>query len=212
MIKKIILAIALSSTAVVFAQEESTSETANVAVSNDTTQRETDGFVKDDLYIFMHAGPSSNYRIIGSINAGSQINVLEANEETGYIKIKDEKAREGWIDRRFYSTDLSIQLQYDALSKELESTRAELNEIAEANAPLQQQMDELSGRNDQLTQQVKTLTTNNKTLKQQADKKGKEEANQQMLYGAGIALGGLILGLILPHLIPRKRRGEDQWM
>ncbi len=32
------------------------------------------------------------------------------------------------------------------------------------------------------------------------------------MYGGGVAGAGLILGLILPHIIPRRRKRNDRWM
>ncbi len=36
-----------------------------------------DRYISDDLFTFMHSGPNNTYRIMGSVNAGSKVQLLQ---------------------------------------------------------------------------------------------------------------------------------------
>ena len=36
-----------------------------------------DRYISDDLFTFMHSGPNNTYRIIGSVNAGSKVQLIK---------------------------------------------------------------------------------------------------------------------------------------
>lgn len=39
-----------------------------------------DRYISDDLFTFMHSGPNNTYRIIGSVNAGSKVQLIKTTE------------------------------------------------------------------------------------------------------------------------------------
>ena len=38
------------------------------------------GYISDELFIYMHAGPGTNYRILGTVIAGSDVKITGAVE------------------------------------------------------------------------------------------------------------------------------------
>ena len=74
--------------------------------------------------------------------------------------------------------------------------------------------------------EVRQLKAENEKLKNELIKAGKKldiaEVNlddrrrelilQWFMYGGGVAGAGLILGLLLPHIIPRRKKRNDGWM
>ena len=52
-------------------------------------QSTTQGYISDELSIYMHAGSGTNYRILGTINAGAQIK-LTGQSQNDYSQIIDE--------------------------------------------------------------------------------------------------------------------------
>ena len=45
----------------------------------------------------------------------------------------------------------------------------------------------------------------------QLDDKQRDIILQWFMYGGGVAGAGLLLGLLLPHMIPRRKK-KDRWM
>lgn len=56
-----------------------------------TTQAEETLYVSDELPTFIHRGPGTDYRIIGSLKSGDQVQLLSTDQETGYAQIRDYK-------------------------------------------------------------------------------------------------------------------------
>ena len=69
-----------------------------------------DRYISDDLFTFMHSGPNNTYRIMGSVNAGSKVQLLQANKDTGYTQIRDSRGRTGWVQSKFVTNQESIKV------------------------------------------------------------------------------------------------------
>ncbi|HCO43674.1 MAG TPA: TIGR04211 family SH3 domain-containing protein [Gammaproteobacteria bacterium] len=65
---------------------------------------------------------------------------------------------------------------------------------------------ELVGQNAQLQQHVQALQTQVDGLRDEAGQLRREERRRWFLTGAGVLAGGVVLGLVLPLLRPRRRR------
>lgn len=46
-------------------------------------------YIADKLYTYIHSGPSNQFRIIGSINAGDKVQLIASNKENGFSQIED---------------------------------------------------------------------------------------------------------------------------
>ncbi len=82
-----------------------------------------DRYIADKLFTYMHSGPSNQYRILGSIDAGEKVKLIEVNKESGYSHIADERGRTGWVESRFITREVSNTLRLPALEKELEEVK-----------------------------------------------------------------------------------------
>lgn len=115
--------------------------------------------------------------------------------------------------------------------------KTRIPELEAENQKLRQQLDNIDSTwntrtadmqqkvadNDNIVSQLKA---ENEKLKNELIKSGKKleiaEVNlddrrrelilQWFMYGGGVAGVGLILGLILPHIIPRRKKRNDGWM
>ncbi|MCQ8878917.1 TIGR04211 family SH3 domain-containing protein [Pseudoalteromonas shioyasakiensis] len=198
MLKHSLFALLLS--AVAFASH---AEEANSASDDNTA------YIVDNLYTFMHSGSSKNYRIIGSVDAGTKLTQLSA-QENGFIKVIDDKEREGWVEAKFVSKTAGIHQQYRTLSEEMSSMQQQLRQAQIDLPQLQEQNQMLTDQNSVLSEeiaQLKNTLTSERTQKQQA---GAKEKRQLLTYGGAIAFIGLFLGIILTIVLSRRKR-YDGW-
>lgn len=170
----------------------------------------TDGYISDELFIYMHSGAGNNYRIVGSINAGTQVK-LTGEQRNGYTEIIDDKERAAWVEDKFVSEKPGLRFVVAELN-------GQLAENADIESTLKSQLDEqqvrltdAESKNVELTNQITALesqlsTTQAKLSSQDLDIK------KEWFFNGAIVMGiGLILGLLLPRLASRRKSSMDSW-
>ena len=179
---------------------------AEEAQAANSTDAKT-AYIIDNLYTFMRSGASTDYRLLGSVDAGTKLTLLSA-EENGFIKIKDDKDREGWIETKFVTQTAGLHQQYQTLSNEIGTMQEKLR-LAQIELPqLQEQNQTLTDQNQQLSEQItklKSILEQERTQKEAASSK---EKRQLLTYGGAIAFLGLFFGIILTIVLSRRKRYE----
>ena len=88
------------------------------AIFSVQAQESSQAFISDDLSIFMHAGPGTNYRILGTINAGAQIQTTGKSDK-GYSEIVDEKNRITWVESKYLTSQPGLRFVVAELNNKL---------------------------------------------------------------------------------------------
>ncbi len=179
-------------------------------------------FVADKLFTYIHAGPNNTYRIIGSVNAGEEIQLVDRNASTGYSQIVDNRGRKGWIESKFVSSSESIAVRLPRIEEELATVKQELNKAR--NSADQEQaglISSLEARNDQIAEMEKNYAeisdklakaqTQVRQLTAKLDTQKEDLLLKYFMYGGGVAGIGLLFGLVLPHVIPRRKKSPNGW-
>ncbi|NEN67507.1 TIGR04211 family SH3 domain-containing protein, partial [Escherichia coli] len=66
-------------------------------------------YVADKLNTWVRRGPGDNYRLVGTINAGEEVSVLQTNDSTSYAQIRDANGRTAWIPLKELSNEPSLR-------------------------------------------------------------------------------------------------------
>ncbi|MBE2897874.1 SH3 domain-containing protein [Pasteurellaceae bacterium TAE3-ERU1] len=175
-------------------------------------------YVTDDLSTYLRKGAGDEYRISGSIKAGEKVNVL--NQKDKYSLIRDSRNREGWILTNELSAEPSAKIQVPALKNQIQELSLKLNKIDEEwqqrvsemqrrTRQAETQSSQLLEQNSQLKRQLVTVQNKNKEYEALLSAEKQEIIIRWFLYGGSVMLVGLLLGLIIPRLFPRRRR--DGW-
>jgi SH3 domain protein len=193
-------------------------------------------YVTDATKFAVRSGKSNQYKILRMVPSGTAVTVLEKTDDgytrvrtpqgtEGWILSRYLDAVPSARDRLE-----SLQSGYDELKAqtvllkeqlgELETTRKDLQErnrdLQQQNVSLQQELEkvtqaaarpmEIAKQNEYLQQQlneeretVQQLRSENQLLKQETKRKW-------FLVGAGVTLGSLFLGLIIPKIPWRRKR------
>lgn len=168
-------------------------------------------YISDDLYTFIHAGPGRNYRILGSVGAGTRVVQLQVDTEANFVEIIDDKQRTGWVDATFITNSRSIRDMVPELREDLAEANQLVQSQQSSNDLLNQQIADLSSQNTSLQQQLNKVEAENQKLSLELQSQDQSAQMEWFTRGGIIALGGLILGVIIAYL-PKKRRRNDQWM
>ena len=46
-------------------------------------------YVSDELNTWVRSGPGDNYRLVGTVNAGEEVTLLQTNADTNYGQVRD---------------------------------------------------------------------------------------------------------------------------
>ncbi|MFQ3338333.1 MAG: SH3 domain protein [Colwellia sp.] len=168
------------------------------------------GYISDKLFIYMHAGPGTNYRILGTIIAGSEVKITGV-EDNGYSEVIDEKNRVTWIESKYVSTKAGLRFVVAKLNEKIANS-------SDFTSQLDGEVNELKSKVNLLTNDKKKLSTKLKkmteTLAKTQSKIKDQDTNikKQWFFTGALVLGiGLILGLILPRFFSRRRSAMDSW-
>nr|WP_254877621.1 TIGR04211 family SH3 domain-containing protein [Salinivibrio sp. EAGSL] len=181
-----------------------------------------ENYISDELFTYMHSGPGTQYRIIGSVDAGDKITVLKRDQNAGYSQIVDSRGRKGWVKSDFVTTQPGLKERVPALEAELKKVKTALSS-AQDDAKAQQkglveslkkrnaQIEKLETHSSELNKKLIDAQNEIRALRAKIDTQKDDLLMRWFTYGGMVAGGGLLFGLVLPHLIPRKKRRRDGW-
>ncbi|ABI55720.1 protein of unknown function DUF1058 [Alkalilimnicola ehrlichii MLHE-1] len=189
-------------------------------------------YVSDQLEVAKRSGPSMQHRILRFVSSGTQLQQLDSSGD--WTQVRDGQGREGWIETRHLMNEPSARQRLEAANRRVEAaeeareemaaqlaeTREHADELAERVAALESERDRLEARLEdareglELADEHQRLQTTISDLQAEireleADKTALARQTQRdwFLAGAGVLLVGLILGLILPRIRWKRRRG-----
>ena len=179
-------------------------------LAEDTPSNLASGYISDDLFIYMHSGAGNNYRILGSINSGTEVKVT-GNNENDYTEIVDDKNRNVWVESKYVSPKPGLRFVIAELNEKLANTTSNSDNMSEALSQARNTIDNLNNEkaklNNEISELNKTLITTSSKLKDQDTNIKKE----WFFNGAIVLVIGLVLGLIIPRLAGRRKGSMDNW-
>ena len=190
------------------------------AVAN--VHAEAKRYISDELSTWVRTGPGDNYRLTGTLNAGEEVTLLQTNEQTKYGQIRDAKGHVVWIPLAQLSEQPSLRTRVPELEKQVSDLTAKLANIDASwnkrTADMQEKVagsdnaiNSLKAENQQLKNQLIVAQKKVDAANVQLDDKQRTIIMQWFMYGGGVAGVGLLLGLLLPHMLPRRKK-KDRWM
>ncbi|SUT93971.1 SH3 type 3 domain-containing protein [[Actinobacillus] rossii] len=176
-------------------------------------------YVTENLNTYLRKGAGDNFKIAGAIQAGEAVTIL--NRQDRYTLIRDGKNREAWILNNELSSTPSSKNENPKLKAQVQELTAKLNNIdndwKQRTAEMQrrsvdsnQKSSQLLEENTQLKRELEITKNKNRDLEALLDAGKREIAIQWFIYGGSVLGVGLILGLVLPFIMPKRRR-NDGW-
>ncbi|EQA01169.1 TIGR04211 family SH3 domain-containing protein [Glaesserella parasuis] len=176
-------------------------------------------YVTENLNTYLRKGPGDQFKIFGSIQAGEKVTLIETKDR--YSLIRDSKNREAWIlNSELTSTPSSKELT-PLLQQQVQELTTKLNNIdrdwqqrtAEMQRRVQRsalQSSELLEQNALLKRELEIIKNKNRDLEAIQDVASREIMIQYFIYGGAVLGLGLIFGLLIPALLPR-RKSNYRW-
>ena len=168
------------------------------------------GYISDELSIYMHAGPGTNYRILGTIIAGSEVKITGA-VDNDYSEIIDDKNRTTWVESKYVGTKAGLRFVVAKLNKKIATSGDFTSQLDGEVNELKSKVNLLTSDKNKLSAELEKLTA---TLTKTQSKIKDQDTNikKQWFFNGALVLGiGLILGLILPRFFARRRGAMENW-
>lgn len=201
----------------VFAQEAPQTQPVS-AQSTATTQQvaakpslEKSGFIVDSLSTALRSGPGNEYRTISSIRSGEAVTVIGDNPANGFLKIRDIQGNEGWLAGDYVTFTASPKANLEALKQQLSQQEMMVAQFDQERQQLQAAVTKAETERDEALKAAELAKKTAEQLTARLAEENPELLNNKMVIGGGILGAGLLLGLILPAIMPRRRR-NDRWM
>lgn len=175
-------------------------------------------YITENLSTYMRKGAGEQFKISGTIQAGEKITVLDRKER--FVLIRDSRNREGWVLASEVSQTVSPKELIPQLQQQVQDLNGRLAkidsdwqqrtvEMQRRSHESQKQTSDLLAENTQLKREIEMLKNKNRSLETMQDSEKRAIATQYFIYGGLVLIVGLILGLFIPHLIPRRK--SSRW-
>jgi len=185
-------------------------------------QAEEKRYISDELSTWVRSGPGDQYRLVGKLNAGEQVTLLQTNNGSQYGQIRDAEGKTNWIPLAQLSAEPSLRTRVPQLEQQVKDLTDKLANIDSSwnqrTADMQKKVaasdsviNGLKDENQQLRNQLIVAQKKVNAANVQLDDKQRAIIMQWFMYGGGVAGVGLLLGLLLPHMIPRRKK-NNRWM
>ncbi|WP_418156764.1 TIGR04211 family SH3 domain-containing protein [Pantoea agglomerans] len=179
-------------------------------------------YVSDELSTWVRSGPGDQFRLLGKLNAGEEVQLLQTNNDTHYGQIRDSEGRTTWIPLSQLSANPSLRTRVPQLEQQVKDLTAKLDNIDNSwnqrTAEMQNKVassdgviNGLKGENQKLKNELIVAQKKVSAANVQLDDKQRTIIMQWFMYGGGVLGVGLLLGLLLPHMLPRRKK-SDRWM
>jgi SH3 domain protein len=173
------------------------------------TEQETDAprevrYISDELFIYLHAGPGRDFRILGSITAGTTVSLIEVDSSAGYAQVEDDRGRTGWVESKFVSRIPSIRAELTLARERVAEQQIEVDEALNAMRKAKRDRQEAEEQRLSLNRSLTKSLEEKAELARVIDRKDRNDQMRWFTRGTVLALVSVLFGFLL-GLYARKR-------
>lgn len=114
-------------------------------------------WVSDEFEINLRTGPSNSNAIRLMLRSGTQLEVLETDNELGYARVRTEGGTEGWVLSRYLASEPPAREQLERLS-------SQLTDATERGSTIGSQLEAVRRRHEEATARIAGLEQEKQVL------------------------------------------------
>jgi len=196
----------------------STPETVAVPAVAETVEKKSpivkvtpyEMFISDELFVYIHSGSSSRYRIIGRVPASDKVTVITKNVNTGWLEIKLSDNKTGWIDSTLLVDTAGVKAKLATANATIKDLNVKMSKLGKVSTDdlevLETEIAQLTTSNSTLSEKLLAATTENETLRASVEQIDETKRILAKLYDVGAVLLGVFVGWLLT-----RRNKQKQW-
>ena len=144
--------------------EQSAENAAPQTLNTSEPLEDVPRYIRDYLYVPLRSGNSSSHRIVHKgLKSGTQVSLLQTDEESGYSLIRTSRGTEGWLRTQYLLENPTASIRL----KQAENTIAQLSNEA---GPMSERLINLENKNQQSISNIKQLERKNNTLTKELER------------------------------------------
>ena len=117
------------------------------------------GWVSDQIEVTLRTGPSTSNAITRMLRSGTQIEIVERDEDTGYARVRTSAGTEGWVLSRYLMNEPPARQQLERLTSQLNTAASEGSSLSSQLAAIKTQYDEATATIASLEREKQNLET-----------------------------------------------------
>lgn len=127
-------------------------------------------WVSDEFEVLLRTGPSTGHAIRLTMGSGTQLEILERDEEAGYTRVRTQAGTEGWVLTRYLMSEPPARQQ-------LEQLTSQLTDANTRGSSLGSQLDMIRTQYEDATQTIANLERSNAALQEELEEIKSTAAN-----------------------------------
>lgn len=157
-------------------------------------------WVKGEITLNLRSGAGTEFKIIGSVRTGDELDVLSISEKWTRVRTAEQKS--GWIPAGYLENEPPPALRLQLVETEAASLRTQLEELRTEASALRESNATLTANDSGQRQEIEALKLENYELRAGT-------RSQEWITGALIVAGGMIVGALL-HQRSSSRRSAGR--
>ncbi len=131
-----------------------------LAAASNAPGQDNSRWITDEFEVTMRNGKSTKQNIVRMLSSGTRVEMLEADREAGYTRVRTGGGAEGWVLTRYLLSAPPARVTMPDLQKRFQANDAKRRELTEASR-------ELAAKNTALTQRIAELEKSGGNLQQE---------------------------------------------
>jgi SH3 domain protein len=163
-------------------------------------------YISDQIeIIWTRTGPTKEYRFSFQLAPGAKFEILQENQETGYVEIKDERGRIGWLENKYITKNPTANRLLSAAKNEIVELKKNYQESLSSLEKRIKVLEPLQQTNDALQNELAKLETNYEVISQENQAHKNRFLREVFFAGAVVFFAGFIFGWIVSRVTGNKR-------
>lgn len=162
-------------------------------------------YVADQIEVETRRGPTSGYKFGFLVKPGTSLEVLQTNQETGFVQVRDARGRTAWIDPKYLSERPTVHQKFKDAEAEISRLKAEFSQKESEMTSRINQLSPLEGVNADLQNKLAQLQSELEQSDQKAQLYEGGFKTEAFFGGAAVLLGGMFIGWLFSKFGGKRR-------
>jgi SH3 domain protein len=127
-------------------------------------------WVSDQFEVLLRTGPTTEHAIRLTMSSGTELEVLERDDDSGYTRVRTQAGTEGWVLTRYLMPEAPARQQLERLTSQLTNANAR-------GSSMGSQLDTIRTQYEEATQTISRLERSNAALQAELEEIKSTAAN-----------------------------------